>query len=164
MTSMEKNVVIALLLSALLSLYSCDKCRNALDEQESLGIWLNFEDKDTRQNLFFGPGKVYEPTDFQLFIKGDADTLIEVIQPNYQFSEGIIYKYLSEYSPNVGEDIIETLYYRLPQQQSLDTIDIAYNEIQHECIGLFKEGYDVQLNGILICDDCSHADVITIYK
>ena len=161
---MKQSLNILLVITLLLPFYSCDECRNTLNEREALGIWLNFENKNTQQNLFHGDGKIYEKEDFQMFIESTADTLVRVSEQNLQFDEGVIYKHLTKFSTDISGDFITTLYYRLEENQPLDTIDIQYNEIEYECIGTFKENYDIFLNGEIICEDCSHQDVITIYK
>lgn len=155
-----KKLITILMAIFIVNLYSCDECRNALNEREVQGFKVVFKDQNTNQNLFFGDGKRYETTDLQLFYIGSMDTLIKRSDYNYYTdNEGFVI----DTKKNSGDDIT-TFYIQTKYTNPLDTIDIVFNEVEHKCFGTFRESYNLYLNGQIACENCNNEDFITIYE
>lgn len=158
---MIKRIIISLILITwAFGIRSCDNCKDALNEREVSAFKIVFIDQNTDQNLFIGDGKIYEESDFQLYYIGSADTLINRTNRNYYFDEE---GFMIETSQLTGDNIT-TFYYRLEDTQPLDTLNISFNEIEDECLGEFKESYNLFLNDELVCDNCKHGDFTIIKK
>jgi hypothetical protein len=155
-----KNLIIILSLFFLFGAYSCDKCRNALEDRESLLVNIVFKSSSTDENLFFGNGKQYELDDLNVFFKDDADAL-----KSYSFGTFADYSSISLNTQVFGgNSYITTFYYQI-QNNPLDTLNVVFNETEEKCHeGLYKSSYDITLNGQLVCDDCTYEDYVTVYK
>ena len=146
----------------LVSFASCDQC-DWEDSRSQTGFNLEIRDANTNEHLFFGANSRYSQNEFGVFIKYN-DSLSEYHRTIFE-DENCFSIYSNDtFSPSSTFDkLADTFYIQVPNYP-LDTLTIQYNYTTSECFGEVASSYDVQQNGILICESCNLDSRVIIFK
>jgi hypothetical protein len=141
---------------------SCEQCDLA-DSYPQKGFNLEIRDANTNEHLFFGANPRYAQDEFSVFIKYN-DSLSEYHRTIFEDENCFGIYSNSGFSDDFTFDkLADTFYIQVPNSP-LDTLTIQYNYTTSECFGKVATSYDVQQNGILICESCNLDSRVIIFK